>query len=225
MSIHFEQELENLKGKVLRMAGHAEAAVRLAMRAFEERSPELARQVKEDDAVLDAFEVEVDEISIHLLAKAPLASDLRLIAVAMKTSHDLERVGDEATTISRRARELASLSIPTPNVAIGAMATAVLKLLKGAIDSFVDNDPAKARALIPEDKKIDAVNKAIYQELAEHMVKNPNSVNACLHLMFVAKSLERIGDHATNIAEEVVYLCEALDIRHSVAAKLAASLA
>jgi phosphate transport system protein len=162
----------------------------------------------------------MDEISINLLAKAPLASDLRLIAVAMKTSRNLERVGDEATTISRRARELAGLDVTTPRLKISEMAAAVLIMLKGATDSLVESDPIKARAIIPEDKKVDAANKAIYQELAEYMVNHPDAVHACLHLIFVAKALERIGDHATNIAEEIVYLCEALDIRHNPQAKL-----
>lgn len=214
MSVHFNQELEALKQTLLTMAAHAETAVARALRSLNDQDDALARRVKEEDKTLDGFEIQVDETSINLLAKAPLASHLRFITIAMKISHDLERVGDEATTIARRARELIGKPKPELVMDIPAMAGLVLQMLRGAIDSFVNHDSAKARAVIPEDKKVDALNKQIYRALSDYMVEHPEAINACLHWMFIAKCLERIGDHATNIAEEVVYLCEALDIRH-----------
>lgn len=214
MSIHFSQELDELKKKLLVMAGNAETAVTRAMRAFAQRDDDLARSVKQDDSILDEFEKEIDEVAINLLAKAPLASELRLIAVAMKVSHDLERVGDEATTISRRVLELNQEPQLHTEVDLTAMATMGLQMLKEALEAFVNRDTAKARAIIPRDKQVDSLNKQMHRELASYMVERPSTITRCLNLMTISKSLERIGDHATNIAEEVVYLHEGEDIRH-----------
>ena len=214
MSVHFSQELDELKKKLLVMASNAETAVTRAIRAMMDRDDDLARRVKEDDSILDDFEKEIDEISISLLAKAPLASELRLITVAMKISHDLERVGDEATTISRRVLELNKEPQLHTEVDLSEMAAKGLKMLKEALEAFVNRNPAKARALIPRDKQIDSLNKQLQRELASYMVERPSTITRCLNLMTISKSLERIGDHATNIAEEVVYLHEGEDIRH-----------
>ncbi len=213
--VHFEQELAGLKEMLLTMASHAEAAVKQAVEALLNRDYELALRVRAADETIDHFEIEVDEIAISLLAKAPLARDLRLIAVAMKISQNLERVGDEATKIAKRARDLSQEPPLKLTVPIAPMADLALGLLKSALDSFVNQDPVTARALIPKDKQVDALNKDIHRQLAEHMVQSPDTITRCLHLMVVAKSLERIADHAKNVAEEVVYLCEAEDIRHA----------
>ena len=212
---HFDTELDNLKQKLLAMASHAETAVNHAVQALVERDYGLALQVKEDDKVLDQFEIEIDDLAIHLLAKAPLASDLRLITVAMKISQNLERVGDEASKIANRARDLSQEPPLKQSVDIPAMARLAVQMLKKSLDSFVEHDPAAARALIPGDKAVDALNKQIHRDLAQVMVADPETIPRCLNLMIVSKSLERIADHATNVAEEVVYLCEAQDIRHS----------
>lgn len=214
MATHFEQELDGLKQKLLTMSGHAETSVQRAIKALVERDEKLAAKVKVDDNVLDQLEIEVDELSIHLLAKAPLATDLRFIAVAMKISHDLERVGDEATTISRRAIELNQEPQLKPYVDIPRMAQLALEMLREAMESFVQRGPNRARAVIPRDKEVDALNRQLHRELASFMVETPNTITRCLHLMVISKSLERIADHATNIAEEVVYLWEGNDIRH-----------
>jgi phosphate transport system protein len=214
MSVHFEQELTELKQALLRMAEQAESNVARALQAMADRNDDLARQVKEDDNILDEFEKTIDDLAITLLAKAPLASQLRLITVAMKASHDLERVGDEATTIARRALDLnveAPLSI---GVNLTQMGHNGLMMLKEALGAFVNRDAAKARAIIPRDKQIDALNKQLQRELALQMAQSPSTIRRCLNLMTISKSLERIADHATNIAEEVVYLQEAVDIRH-----------
>jgi phosphate transport system protein len=213
--IHFEQELADLKNTLLTMASHAESAVKQALQALLQRDVLLADRVREDDSVIDRFEVEVDEIAIQLLAKAPLASDLRFIAVTMKISQNLERVGDEATKIAKRAKEL-SQDPPLKQVTdVPPLAELAMQLLNRALDAFVQRDAAAARALIPEDKKVDALNREIHQRLAAQMSQDPGTVTRCLHLMVVVKSLERIADHAKNVAEEVVYLCEAEDIRHA----------
>jgi phosphate transport system protein len=219
MTRHFEQEIAKLKEMVLRMASHAETSVTNAITALTTRNDELARKVKQDDAVLDAFEKDIDEAAISLLAlQAPLASDLRLITVAMKISHDLERVGDEATTISRRALELNQEPQLKPYVDIPRMAEMALDMLHGAIDAFVNRDPAKARAIIPRDKEVDALNKQLHRELVSFVIEDPTTITRALNLMVISKSLERIADHATNVAEEVVYVYEARDIRHDKSA-------
>ena len=211
----FEHEMNELKEKLLTMASQAESATSRAVQALVERDDDLARRVQEDDAVLDRFELEVDETSIGLLAKAPLASDLRLITVAMKISQNLERVGDEATKIARRSIDLSQEPQLKPYVDIPRMAAMALSMLKEALDAFVNRNPEKARAIIPRDKEVDSVNKQLHRELASFMVENPATITRSLHLMVISKSLERIADHAKNIAEQVVYLYEARDIRHT----------
>ncbi len=213
--VHLEQELNRLKELLLTMASHAESSVKQAVEALISRDYNLAVQVRAHDEVIDRFEVEVDEMAILLLTKAPLATDLRFIAVTMKISQNLERVGDEASKIANRARDLSQEPPLKFAVAIPKLADLALRLLKAALDAFVNRDPAAARALIPQDKEIDALNKQIHHQLAEQMVASPDFVPGCLNLMVVSKSLERIGDHAKNVAEEVVYLCEAEDIRHT----------
>ncbi len=215
MQTHFEQELAGLKQKLLTMASHAETAVRQALDALLARDEELAFRVRDNDSIIDRFEVEVDEQGILLLAKAPLASNLRLIAVAMRVSHNLERVGDEASKIAKRARDLAAEPPLKAGIDLSRLAEMALSLLQAALDAFVNSDPAAARALIPRDKEIDQLNKDISAALTALMMSDPQTITRALHLMVVAKSLERIADHGKNIAEEVVFLCEAQDIRHT----------
>ena len=215
MERHFDQELNALKERLLTMASHAESAVNQSVQALTQRDLSLALRVKEGDSVIDQFEIEIDDLAIHLLSKAPLASDLRLVTVAMKISQNLERVGDEAAKIAKRARDLSGEPPLKLALNLPKMATLALAMLKAALDAFVQRDPAAARALIPRDKEVDALHKEIQRLLTEQMTKDAETIKRCLHLMIAAKSLERIADHATNIAEEVVYLCEAADIRHA----------
>jgi phosphate transport system protein len=134
----------------------------------------------------------------------------------MKVSQNLERIGDEATKIAKRARDLAQEPPVKINLDVNRMASLSLAMVKEALDTFVHSDSTAARALIPRDKEVDALNKQIHQQLAEHMMANPDTIARCLHWIVASKSLERIADHAKNIAEEVVYLCEAQDIRHTL---------
>jgi phosphate transport system protein len=215
MSLHLHQEIDHLKQQLLHMAGLAEAAVSHAMQALERRNTDLAQRVKADDDALDTLEIQIDELAIKLLAKAPLASDLRLITAAMKISRDLERVGDEATTIARRAYDLSlEPPLPLPQQLPQLMQLAV-GMLAQALDAFVNQDPASARIVPPRDTQADALHRQIQAELTELMVRQSGAITRCLRLLTISKSLERIADHAVNIAEDVVYLCEALDIRHT----------
>lgn len=212
---HYHEEISRLKESLLAMASHAESAVARSMRALVERDEALARQVQEDDNILDRLEVEIDDLAIHLLTKAPLATDLRLITVAMKISQNLERVGDEAVTIARRVIDLNTEPQLKPYVDLPRMAAMSLEMLRDAITAFVNREPDKARAVVPRDHDVDDLNRQLHRELSSYMVERPTTISRCLHLMVISKSLERIADHATNIAEEVVYLYEAKDIRHS----------
>jgi phosphate transport system protein len=212
---YFDNEIGELKQKLLTMASHAETAVNRAIEALITRNLELALKVKAEDTVIDQLEVEVDEIAIHLLSKAPLARDLRFVTVAMKISQNLERIGDEATKIAKRARDLSTEPPLKLNLDLPHMATLALQMLKAALDAFVALDSAAARAIVPRDREVDALNKKINHDLTQHMMADRDSIPRCLNLMVASRSLERIADHAKNIAEEVVYLCEAQDIRHT----------
>jgi phosphate transport system protein len=212
---HYSEELAKLKDNLLAMASHAESAVTRAMRALVERDDVIARQVEDDDNVLDQFEIEIDDTAIHLLAKAPLATERRLITVAMKISQNLERVGDEAVTIARRAIELNTEPQLKPYVDLPRMATMSLEMLREAITAFVNREPDRARRVIPRDQDVDDLNRQLHRELSSYMVERPTTITRCLRLMVISKAIERIADHATNVAEEVVYLYEAKDIRHA----------
>jgi len=211
-----------LKQKLLTMASHAEKAVNEALQALHQRDRDLALRVKDDDRIIDQFEVEIDDLVIQLLTKAPLATNLRLVTVAMKISQNLERVGDEATKIAKRARDLSQEPPVKITIELPRMAGLALDMLKAALDAFVNRDTAAARAIIPRDKEVDALNKQIHETLAKHMVANPDTIGRCLNWMVASKSLERIADHAKNVAEEVVYLYEAQDIRHTAGKSQAA---
>jgi phosphate transport system protein len=210
-----DHEFAALKEKLLTMSSLAASSVSNAVKALVERNDDLARQVEQTDDQLDALEVELDELAIVLLSRGPVASDLRLITVAMKITHDLERVGDEATTIARRAVDLNKEPQLKPYVDLPRMATMALEMLNDGLEAFVSRDTTRARAVLPRDKDVDALHKQLQRELISFMLEQPNTITRCLHLMQISKRLERIADHATNIAEEVVFLYEGRDIRHT----------
>jgi phosphate transport system protein len=215
MDNHFEAGLDELQHKLLTMAARAETAVNEAVQALMQRDYDLAIRVRANDDVIDQLEIEIDEMAIQLLTKAPLASNLRLVTVAMKISQNLERIGDEATKIAKRARDLAQEAPVKIHLDLPRLAGMALSMVKDSLDSFVQRDSALARTIIPRDKEVDALNKEMHAALAQHMMDNPGTIARCLHWIVAAKSLERIADHAKNIAEDVVYLIEAQDIRHT----------
>jgi phosphate transport system protein len=217
MQTHHDKELTDLKDRLLTMASHAESAVSRAVQAVVARDEPLARQVRADDNILDELEVAVDEMAVALLAKAPLAGELRFVLMVMKISQNLERVGDEANKIAKRACDLANQPPLQLNLDIPRLAQLALAMLKAALDAFVRRDAAAARAVIPRDKEVDAMNKDFQADLLALMSQDPEHIRRALWLTVVVKSLERIADHAKNVAEDVVYLCEATDIRHPAA--------
>ena len=214
MEHHFESDVDALRQKLLLMASRAETAVNESVQALMHRDHDLAERVKADDDAIDLYEREIDGMAIRLLTRAPLATNLRFITVAMKVSQNLERIGDEATKIAKRAGAL-SLEAPIKlNLDLVRMAKLSIEMVKGSLDAFVQHDSAAARELIPRDKEVDAMNREIHDRIAGFMMENPDTIARCLNWIVAAKSLERIADHAKNIAEEVVFLCEGADIRH-----------
>ena len=198
--------------------------VRLALKALVDGDAALADQVIAADDEIDRLEMQIDNEAIaYMNLRAPVATELRLVIVGMKASHDLERVGDEATSIAKRAVRLAAEPPLKPYVDIPRMANIALEMLRDALDCFLHGDTEKALAVVKRDIEVDAINKQLYRELTSYMIERPQSISRALELMFISKSLERIADHATNIAEEMVFLAHAKDIRHSEALKKSGS--
>jgi phosphate transport system protein len=215
MERHFDQELGGLKEHLLRMAGFAEQSVAQALKALVQRDNLLAKKVDDDDGVLDKLEIEIDDRCIKLLAlRQPTATDLRFITMAMKICSELERIGDQAVNIAHRAEELNKEPLLKPLVDIPRMAEHAQGMIHDALDAFVYAKPDVARAVINRDTKVDLLNRQLHRELTSFMIEDPHTITRCLNLMSIAHNLERIADHATNIAEDIVYLYEGRDIRH-----------
>jgi phosphate transport system protein len=215
MERQFDQELGALKEHLLRMAGFAEQSVAQSLKALVQRDNSLAKKVHADDAMLDRLEIEIDNRCIKLLAlRQPTATDLRFIAMAMKISSELERIGDQAVNIAHRAEELNREPILKPLVDIPRMAEHAQGMIHDSLDAFVYAKPDVARRVIERDERVDLLNRQLHRELTSFMIEDPHTITRCLNLMSVAHNLERIGDHATNIAEDIVFLYEARDIRH-----------
>ncbi len=215
MERHFDQELSELKEALLRMSALAEQSVAQSLKALVQRDSALAKQVDTDDEQLDRLEMEIDDRAIKLLAlRQPTAKDLRFITMTMKISSELERIGDQAVNIAHRAEELNREPLLKPLIDIPRMAEIARGMIHDSLDAFVYAKPEQARQVIARDDEVDKINRQLHRELTSFMVEDPATITRCLNLMSVAHNLERIGDHATNIAEEIVYLYEARDIRH-----------
>ncbi len=210
-----QQALAQYKEKLLIMASHAEGVVTRAVRAHLDRDEPLARQALETDEVIDQFEIQIDRIALGLLAQAPGEFELRQVTCGMKIARELERVGDEATTIARRAVELMALPPLATPLDIAEMTFLANAMLKDALDAFVSGNTVLARGVIPRDRRIDEMNKTYQDDLNGLMEASPENIRRCRHLAVISKCLERIADHAKNVAEDAVLLHEAKDIRHA----------
>jgi phosphate transport system protein len=215
MSKHLERDLEGLERRMLFLAGEVEEAVRRSIRALLDRRIELAERVIDGDDEIDRREVEFEEECLKVLAlHNPVASDLRFIVACLKIENDLERIADLAANIAERSVSFSTRSvIPVPN-RIRGMVENCARMLRQSIESFVRGDAQLARRICEEDTQIDRANRLIIQELIEAMHSDPTCIDQAVELISVSKNLERIGDHATNIAEDVVYLVEGDIIRH-----------
>jgi phosphate transport system protein len=216
MKRFFDTELETFRSHLMLMGETAIRQVRDAMRALVESDLSLADQVMAADDELDQLEVKIDEEAIRYMnLRGPVASELRLLIVGMKASHDLERVGDEANNIAKRVARLAAEPPLKPYVDLPRMAKIACEMLRDALDCFLQGEEEKAMAVVRRDVEVDAINKQLYRELSSYMIERPGTISRALELMFISKALERIADHATNIAEETIYLAKGRDIRHT----------
>jgi phosphate transport system protein len=214
-SRHYEQELQQLKEKLLLLGGKVEEMIASAMRSLLSRDSGLARGVIASDREVDSAELEVDHLCLNLLAlRQPAASDLRFIATALKIVTDLERIGDLAVNIAERSIELNEEPPLKPYIDIPRLASAAAGMVKQALDAFVQRDPALAREVLEADSAVDDLNVQLFRELLTYMIEEPKNVTRALRITFIAKYLERVADHATNIAQMVIFMCEGRDVRH-----------
>ena len=213
---HFDEELAALKSKLLRMAGLAEDQIDKALTALVTRDSTLARQVIERDHQVNALDVEIDEESIRLLAlHQPAARDLRLVTTAMKIATELERLSDLAENVSERVIELNEEPQLKPYIDIPLMGKMARVMVKESIDAFVKGDATLARKVLTNDDYVDDLMEHLFRELLSYMLEDTRTITRAIRLSFIAKYLERMADHATNIAELVVYLVEGKIIRHT----------
>ncbi len=212
---HYEEELRELHQKILQMGGFVEQQIANAIGALTGRDSELARLTIERDHAVNRMDVEIDDLCIRLLAlHQPAARDLRLITTGLKITTDLERVGDMAVNISERVLELNEEPQLKPYIDIPRMSEVAQRMLRESLDAFVREDVDLALKVCRDDDAIDELTHQVFRELISFMVENPQTIGRAIRLMFVCKYLERIGDHATNIAEMVVFMVRGKSIRH-----------
>ena len=216
MKRFFHSELDTLKSHLLLMGEKAGEAVKKSIQSLTEKDVDLADAVIAGDREIDALEIAIDqEATRYLTLRSPVASDLRLLTVAIKASHDLERVGDEARNISKRARKLLLKSGLSGDIYfIPQMDMAAREMLRMALQAFLHEDPEKAYAVLDKDEEVDQCNRDNVKAFIREAKTDPNEIKRCLDLIFISKSLERIADHATNLAEEVIYLTTGKETRH-----------
>ena len=202
----FDADLDQLRAVIAEMGGLAEVAIRDATDALTQRDAERAARVVRDDARIDELELQVERQVVRLIAlRAPMADDLREVLAALKIAGVIERMGDYAKTIAKRELLLEDVTRIEPLSILPAMAGVVSDMVRDALDAFAARDPEKARAVSLRDPQVDNLYNSMFRALLTHMMENPHTITASTHLLFVAKGLERIGDHATNIAEMVYY--------------------
>jgi len=216
MKRFFDAELETFRSRLILMGETAIRQVRDAVKALVEADIGLADRVIAADDELDMLEVQIDDEAVRYMnLRAPVATELRMVIVGMKASHDLERVGDEATSIAKRSVRLSAEPPLKPYVDIPRMAGMALEMLRDALDCFLNGDSEKALSVCRRDAEVDQINKQLYRELTSYMIEKPGTISRALELMFISKSIERIADHATNIAEEMIYLAKGKVVRHT----------
>lgn len=215
----FDEALASLRNNVLMMAGLTERSLERAMKGLFERNDDLCANAIADDEEIDQLEKQIDKDGVDILLRfQPVASDLRRVVAAMKLSSNLERMADQATTIARRARKLNQHPPLLEVELIRPMYEHAMSMFKDSVDAFVREDVDLARAVVPRDQTLDDLNRAASRKLIERMAQDPDQLRGYLNLIFVGRCLERVGDHATNIAEDAVYAAAAEDIRHQTAA-------
>jgi phosphate transport system protein len=215
MHRHFETELKDLKDQILAMGGHVEQAVELATQALIQRQPAMFKLVHDLEARINREHMEVDESCLELLARqSPLAADLRLVIAILKISTDLERMGDQAVNIAYNAKDYLEGEPVKDLVDIPRMAGEVKAMVRDALDAFVRQDRKLAEEVLLKDDVVDNLKDKVFQDLIVYMTRTPTNIERALDLILIARNLERLGDHATNIAEDVIFAVSGDDIRH-----------
>ena len=211
----FDEALGSLRNNVLMMAGLAERSLERAMKGLTERDDDICANAIADDEEIDQLEIQIDKDGVDILLRfQPVASDLRRVVSAMKLSSNLERIADQATNIARRARKLNQHPLLPELELILPMNAQAMSMFKDSVDAYVREDVELGRAIVPRDAKLDELNRVASRRLIERMAQDPEQLRGYLNLMFIGRHLERVGDHATNIAEDAVYAAAAEDIRH-----------
>jgi len=211
----FDEALASLRNNVLMMAGLAERSLDRAIKGLFERDDDLCANAIADDEEIDQLEIQIDKDGVDILLRfQPVASDLRRVVSAMKLSTNIERVADQATNIARRARKLNQHPALPEMELIRPMHAHAMSMFKDSIDAYVREDVELGRAVVSRDEKLDELNRVASRRLIQRMAEDPDQLRGYLNLMFIARHLERVGDHATNIAEDAVYAAAAEDIRH-----------
>lgn len=222
MERHFDEELKELKQKLLQMASLAEESIAKSVKALVERDKKLADAVIDSDEVLNLLEIEIDELCLRLLAlRQPIARDLRFITSALKINSDLERIGDLSVNIAQRSLDLIEQPLLKPLIDIPRMAQLAQKMVKDSLDAFVNRDAELARDVCRRDDEVDQLNHQIFRELLTYMIQDPTTITRSVDLILVGRHLERIADHATNIGEDVVYMVKGKTIKHHIEEKTA----
>ena len=212
---HFQEELEQLKERLLAMGGLAEERVREAVRSLTDRDSAALDAVLAGDEPINDLHIEIDDRFFKLLAlHLPMAADLRIIVAAVKINTDLERVGDLAVNIGEAGRRYLQHAPVKPLIDIPRMGELAQKMLREALDAFVRRDMALAKAVLAQDDTLDGLKSQIFRELLTYMIANPVTIEPALELILISRHLERIGDHATNVAEDVIFILSAKDVRH-----------
>lgn len=209
----YDEELAHLNTLIARMGGLAEAQLEGAINALSRRDSDLASKVIASDAKVDELEHEVHAFTVRLLAlRQPVAQDLRAIVGALKISGDLERIADYAANVAKRSLVLNQLPPVKPTAGIPRLGRLVQEIVKDVLDAYVEQDDEKAIKVWKQDEEVDDMYTGLFRELITYMMEDPRNITACIHLMFIAKNIERIGDHATNIAETIHFLVQGTPI-------------
>jgi phosphate transport system protein len=217
---HFVEELEHLKTKLLEMSALVESAIQRSISSVIQKDRSAAEEVFRKESRINEIEIEIDEFAINLLAlQQPMAADLRLIVAALKINTDLERMGDLSVNIAQRATSLMEEPVIKPMIDIPHIAGLVQSMVRKALDAFVTRDADLARSVLASDDAVDSLRTACYHELVSFMEKDPQNIHQALDLLAITRNLERIADHSTNIAEDVLFLVKGVDVRHHAEAR------
>jgi len=215
MERQFDEELTVLNKTLLKMAAFVEESIALSVKALKERNEEFVRQVLEREKTINDLDIEIDQVSLKLIAlKQPMAKDLRLIVSAMKMGGELERIGDLAVNIAERTIELLKVPLLKPLIDIPRMASPAQGMVRDSLKAFINQDAPLARNVCERDQEVDQLNDQVFRELLTYTIADPTAISRAVELILIARHLERIADHATNISEDVIYLVDGRTIKH-----------